>query len=125
VDAGVQFKLEYIDDGAGVICMVPIERMRSLLERYPTAYTRFFCPAELEYCRQQTRFPWQHYAVRLAAKFAYRALIERIAFNCIEVQRSAAGTPSIAVTNGQSTENTIWLSLSHEGELAVAFLRRD
>ncbi|MEE2756811.1 MAG: hypothetical protein VYA30_09115 [Myxococcota bacterium] len=124
MDAGVQFKLEQTDDGAGVICIMPIGRIKGLLERYPRAYERFFCPAELAYCQRQIRLPWQHYAVRLAAKFAYRSMVGRVPFHRIQVKRSPAGAPSIGVCDSNAPGESLWLSLSHEGEVAVALLRR-
>ena len=124
MDGGVHFRLELTDDGAGVVCTMPIARVRALLEKYPNAYDRLFCSEELAYCRRQRRFPWQHYAVRLAAKLGYRALIQRVSFNKIEIIRSEVGSPSLQVQDSSAPDQKVWLSLSHEGDVAVAFLFR-
>ena len=103
---------------------VSILRVRALLARYPRIVPRVFTPAEIEFCRRRKRWPDQHFAARLAAKFAVRRLLGGGRLAEIEVFRDPLGWPSPRF-HGRAAMlargHRIHLSLSHDGDLAAAY----
>lgn len=92
--------------------------------------SKWFTASELAYC-QAKRFPERHLAARLAAKEAvWKALglpsNGPIPWRDIEVQRSALGQPSIALSGDVASAATragvvrILISLSHSAQYATA-----
>lgn len=91
---------------------------------------RVFSAAEIAYCRGK-KDPFPHFAARFAAKEAYgKALGLGLGpsgdFSEIEVSHGPNGAPSLALS-GRARERfhaagggEIFLSLSHEGDLAIA-----
>ena len=114
------------------IDLVSTSRIREILEKESGAHfeRRVFSFAERTYCRER-KDPMPHFAARFAAKEAYgKALGLGLGpsgdFTEIEVANRADGRPEIRLS-GKALEvfqskggGKIHLSLSHEGELAIA-----
>ena len=100
--------------------IVEIDRIRRAARRSPRFLKRVFSAAEIAYCKSKPR-PWQHFAVRFAAKEAvWKALGSGgIALNDIEVKSGPNGRPSIRL-GGKKPAFPIEISLSHSDHYAVA-----
>jgi holo-[acyl-carrier protein] synthase len=102
-----------------------VRRVARLIDRFPRLRTRLFTEMESQYCDLNRRKPHQHYAARLAAKFAVRRLLGGGALREIEVVRDSSGSPSIRL-HGRADRiaegRDILISLSHEGALALAYV---
>lgn len=112
--------------------LVEVSEVRRALASFGDRFLhRLFTPSEVADC-QRAADPVPHLAARLAAKEATikALLVEDLQppWTAIEVRRSASGAPEISLTGEaarQAEENGIAclsLSLSHEGNLAVAFV---
>lgn len=104
------------------IDVVQISRFEQALRRRPRLAERCFSPAEHAYCSRQRR-PAQHYAARFAAKEAVaKALQAPVRWREIEVARE--GGPPRIILSGATLERaagrTVSVSLSHDGDVAVA-----
>jgi len=99
--------------------IVEIERVRRLGKSNPRFLTRVFTAKEIAYCRGKKN-PWQHFAVRFAAKEAVWKALDRdgIGFKDISVSRDARGKPGVLL-KGRSVPG-LKLSLSHSEHYAVA-----
>jgi holo-[acyl-carrier protein] synthase len=107
------------------LCALSIKRVERLILRYPRIETRFFTAAEVGYCRRHKRNPFQHFAVRLAAKFVVRRFLGHGRLKEIELAKVPGGAPRLVFTGslaGLETTREFQISLSHEGDLAVAFV---
>lgn len=108
--------------GVGVD-IVRVRRMKEALSRTPRLRERLFTEAEREYCETRPE-PFQHYAARLAAKEALtKALGWRPKWQEMEVEVDRKGKPRLLVKGALSQKLkgfTLHLSLSHEGEYALA-----
>lgn len=113
------------------IDLVSIERIRKILEKECNHFEqRVFSAGEIAYCRGK-KDPYPYFAARFAAKEAYgKALKLGLGpsgdFAEIEVVNEASGAPTLRVS-GRAAEvfrasgsTQIFLSLSHEGDLAMA-----
>ncbi|MBM3220659.1 MAG: holo-[acyl-carrier-protein] synthase [Candidatus Rokubacteria bacterium] len=113
------------------IDLVPIPRMRQILERWQDRFlTRVFTADEIAYCRAR-KDPAPHFAARFAAKEAgLKALGTglRLGVNWreLEVKRERGGPPTM-VLRGRSREiarargaDRMLLALSHDGDYAIA-----
>ena len=102
-----------------------IRRVIHLLERYPVVRDRLFTVDERDYCDRNRRKPHQHYAARLAAKFAARRLLGGGSLREIEVTRDELGSPGLRLT-GRAEElrsgRPMLISLTHEGHHAAAYV---
>ncbi len=99
--------------------IVEINRVRRLARRTPRFLKRVFTPEEISYCNSKKN-PWQHFAVRFAAKEAvWKALgTKGITLRNISVGRDARGKPSVLL-KGRLTP-ALRLSLSHGEHYALA-----
>ena len=112
--------------------IVQVARIASMLGAHADRFReRCFTPEEIAYCESHPARRAEHYAVRFAAKeAALKALgtgwSEGIAWTDVEVVRSPAGVPSLALHGpAQARAHDIglvsWaLSLSHTESLALA-----
>lgn len=112
---------------------VEIDRIQALLERSGERFERrVFTPAESDYCLSRQR-PAESFAARFAAKEAVMKCLgtgwtEGTAFHEIEVMRSAAGEPSIALAGPTAARAALlairrWhVSLTHTATTATAFV---
>ncbi|MGE3260264.1 MAG: holo-ACP synthase [Bacteriovoracia bacterium] len=113
------------------IDLVSIDRIRKILEKEGSHFeTRVFSAAEIAYCRSK-KDPYPYFAARFAAKEAYgKALKLGLGpsgdFAEIEVAHEEGGAPIIKLS-GRAAEifhdfdaTKIFLSLSHEGDMAMA-----
>lgn len=93
--------------------------MRKAALRSPRFLRRVFTKAEIAYCMGK-KSPWQHFAVRFAAKEAvFKALgMKDVSLLHISVARDAAGRPSVLVAG--RAEPGIALSLTHSDHYAAA-----
>jgi holo-[acyl-carrier protein] synthase len=111
--------------------LVEISRIQEILEKKESGFeARVFSEEERRYCRAKKN-PYPHFAARFAAKEAYgKALRLGLGpsgnFVEIEVVCGAEGAPEIRL-HGRAKEifaemggSSIFLSLSHEGGLALA-----
>jgi len=113
------------------IDLVPISRMRQVMERWQERFlTRVFTADEIAYCRAR-KDPVPHFAARFAAKEAgLKALGTglRLGVNWRELEvRRERGGPPILVLRGRSRElarargaDRMLLALSHDGDYAIA-----
>ncbi|MEZ4472140.1 MAG: holo-ACP synthase [bacterium] len=93
-------------------------RIDAILTRSPRRLGRLFTAAEWSYCTER-RFGAQHLAARLAAKRAAHRLGVPGRFVDLEIRRDDRGAPALFAHDGPLP----WLlSLSHDGDLAVALL---
>jgi holo-[acyl-carrier protein] synthase len=113
------------------IDIVDISRFeRFVRENNELLFNRLFTPQELAYCVARKRSA-QHYALRFAAKEAFlkamgTGLSDGLAWRDMEVVNSPNGKPELKLA-GRAAElfrqhclSGIFLSLSHDGNLAVA-----
>jgi len=100
--------------------IVEIDRVRRLARRNPRFLKRVFSPEELLYCKRKPK-PWQHFAVRFAAKEAvWKALGQGgVALSDIAVQSASNGRPTVLI-RGRRPRPPIEVSLSHSERYAVA-----
>lgn len=111
--------------------LTSISRIREILAKEGSAFeARVFSSGEIAYCRKK-KDPAPHFAARFAAKEAYgKALGLGLGpsgnFAEIEVTHNAAGMPLLNL-EGKAKEifaahggQEIFLSLSHEGDMAIA-----
>jgi NAD(P)H-hydrate epimerase len=111
-----------VSGGTGVD-VTSVARVAALLSRRPAAAERIYTPAERRHAAGQP----QRWATRWAAKEAVRKLYGALglplpAFRAIEVAVGAGGAPSLRV---DGVAGDLHLSLSHEGDLAVAVVTGD
>src|SRR5271170_2170867 len=99
--------------------IIEIDRIRRLARRTPRFLPRVFTAREIAYCRSK-KYPWQHFAVRFAAKEAVWKALDRdgISLKDISVSRDARGKPGVLI-NGKKAPS-LKLSLSHSDHYAVA-----
>mgnify|MGYP001582634145 CR=1 FL=1 len=99
--------------------LVEIARIKSLARRNPKFLPRVFSTQEIAYCRSKKN-PWQHFAVRFAAKEAvWKALDQSgLGLKDISVGRGARGKPAVLL-KGKAVRS-LKLSLSHSEHYAVA-----
>jgi holo-[acyl-carrier protein] synthase len=102
-----------------------VSRVAETLARYGERLpARAFTSEERAYCEPRRKAP-QHFAVRLAAKFAARQLLKMGRLAEIEVVRDAAGAPALRFHGAAAAaggDREWWLSLSHDEDLAVALV---
>ena len=107
---------------------VHIHRIERLLTRYPKAVDRIFTQEESEYCWKHQRFPFQHFAARFAAKCLVRRVLGGGHLRDIRVTRLSGGMVTFTFTGKAARLAQGYrfsLSLSHEGDLAVAFMAKE
>ena len=111
------------------IDLVAIPRIERLLSRYGERFAaRLFTPGERAFCEGRGR-PARHYAARFAAKEAALKALQvppGLRWHELEVRVDAGGAPRLALHGraaGAARErgaSALWLSLTHEGEMAAA-----
>ncbi len=101
--------------------IIEVQRFRKALERWGERIERrLFTSEELRYCSGQ-RFPERHLAARFAAKVSlFKALGRTLPFRDVEVTRDEKGRPSVTAKGASAAGLRFAISLSHDGELAVA-----
>ncbi|MDE2292110.1 MAG: holo-ACP synthase [Elusimicrobia bacterium] len=99
--------------------IVEIDRVRKAALRSPAFLKRVFSKTEISYCMGKAR-PWQHFAVRFAAKEAvWKALgMKGVQLPDIAVARADSGQPSVLIS-GKPVPH-IALSLTHSDHYAAA-----
>ncbi len=99
--------------------IIEIDRIKRLARRAPRFLSRIFTSSEISYCRSKKN-PWQHFAVRFAAKEAvWKALDdEAVSLKDISVSRDDRGKPGVLLKGRRAS--TLKLSLSHSERYAVA-----
>ena len=113
------------------IDLVEVGRIENLLERHGQRFQdRTFTAGEQAYCNPMSR-PAVHFAARFAAKEAVAKALgtgfaEGVSWADVEVERDAAGKPSVRLHGGAARRAealgiTRWhLSLTHTQEQAMA-----
>ena len=103
--------------------IVEIDRVRRLAQKTPRFLTRVFTKAEIAYCKAK-KLPWQHFAVRFAAKEAvWKALGSKgLGLRDISVARGSDGKPGVLLKG--RPKPGILLSLSHGDKHALAVALR-
>ena len=99
--------------------IVEIARIRKLGLKTPRFLTRVFTDSEISYCRNKSN-PWQHFAVRFAAKEAvWKALgRDKVSLKDISIARDKRGKPSVLLRGRRLRGCRI--SLSHCDRYATA-----
>jgi holo-[acyl-carrier protein] synthase len=99
--------------------IVEIGRIRRLAKNASRFLPRVFTKQEIAYCRGKKN-PWQHFAVRFAAKEAVWKALDRdgISLRDISVSRDARGKPGVLLKGKKA--GGFKLSLSHSDHYAVA-----
>jgi holo-[acyl-carrier protein] synthase len=113
------------------IDLASAQRLKGILDQESDHFEkRVFAPGEIAYCRSR-KDPYPHFAARFAAKEAYGkamglGLGAAGAMTEVEVVHDEKNAPSLRLS-GRALEifrekggNEIFLSLSHEGDLAMA-----
>ena len=113
------------------IDLVPIPRMRKILERWHERFLiRVFTADEIAYCRKR-RDPVPHFAARFAAKEAGLKALGTglrlgVSWRELEVRRERGGPPML-VLSGRSRQlarargaDRMLLALTHDGDYAIA-----
>jgi holo-[acyl-carrier protein] synthase len=113
------------------IDLVPISRMRGVLERWHERFlTRVFTDDEIAYCRAR-KDPAPHFAARFAAKEAGLKALGTglrlgVSWRELEVRRERGGPPFL-ILRGRTRElarakgaERMLLALSHDGDYAIA-----
>ena len=111
---------------------MPIERVERLVTRYPHAEKRLFTASERAYCRGRRR-SFEHLSARVAAKEAVgkafgTGIGRGISWRDVEVLVESSGRPSIRLHAEAERWAERWsleqldISLSHTGDLAVAYV---
>ena len=112
--------------------LVSVERVRSLLKNHAGAENRLFTELERNYCRDKRRAD-EHFAARIVAKEAVGKALgtgigRGLSWKAVEVLLEKNGRPHIRLHGeaGRWSERhelmELDLSLSHTGELAVAYV---
>ena len=114
--------------------MIRIQRIRDAFDRFGDAFLcRIFTPQEVVDCEKRGVGRISSLAVRFAAKEAVSKALgtgigrEGVIFRDIEVVSDDRGNPSIRLHNLtesfflKRSGETISISLSHDGDMAVAF----
>lgn len=116
------------------IDVIEVKRVEASLARFAMRFQRrVFTEREQEYCRARKSKAAESYALRFAAKEAVAKAIGTgirggVDFADIEVETDPLGRPSIRLHGGAVRAAKkrgiarFHLSLTHEGELAVAFV---
>jgi len=110
--------------------LVVVSDLRRRMERTPEIVDRAFDPAEVEYCRRMAD-PAPHLAARFAAKEAVMKALgtgwgKGVGFQDIVVVRDGDEAPTVTL-RGVAADllgrigGRVRLSLTHAGDLAVAF----
>ncbi|MBI5623474.1 MAG: holo-ACP synthase [Elusimicrobia bacterium] len=99
--------------------IVEIGRVKRVARKAPRFLTRVFTDAEIAYCRKQAN-PWQHFAVRFAAKEAVWKALGRLDLTLrdISVSRTPRGKPGVLIKGRRASG--VKLSLSHCEAYAAA-----
>lgn len=104
------------------IDIIEIDRIRSAIERWGNHFLEHvFCPEEIAYA-QQHKNPYQHYAVRFAAKEAVIKALGKtgtLAWKDIQILKNNNGQPYCQII-GKRSPGKIFISLSHTHQYAVA-----
>lgn len=102
------------------IDIVKIKRLKEATERWGNRFLeRVFTEDELRYCLSK-KACYESLAVRFAAKEAFiKALGKRIDLRLIEIKNEPSGKPYLDIKS-HLLNNKIHLSLSHDGEYAIA-----
>lgn len=102
--------------------MTHVQRLRSLIARYPAMETRFFTERERKHCHRHSD-PVLHLAGTFAAK---EAVVKTLGLGHvvawarrIEIVRDVSGAPTALVTNG-SVPDKLAVSISHDADIAIA-----
>ena len=115
------------------IDVIEVKRVEASLARFPERFEkRVFTTAEREYCRARKSKAAESFALRWAAKEAVAKAMGTgirggVDFADIEVSADRLGRPSIRLHGGAAAAAkkrgiaTFHVSLTHEGDLAVAF----
>jgi len=111
------------------IDVTEISRMKKIIERYGEKFTRrIFTDREIAYCSRQINYA--SYAARFAAKEAvFKAtglgLREKITWKDVEVINNELGKPELRLA-GETARifrgHTLYVSLSHSKEIAIAMV---
>ena len=113
-----------VSDAELVVKYVEVVRVKTLMSRYAQCRRRLFGPAEIEYCARYKKRQEEHYAARLAAKFALRELGLILPFKNVEILNDVLGKPSVWILG--CAESVFSVSLTHDaGWAAAAALKRE
>ncbi len=106
-------------EGVGIE-IVSVGKFRKALNRWGRRFLdRLFTPEELSYCMKKPT-PERHLAVRFAVKTSlFKALGRALPYRDVEIRLTEKGRPVVSV-RGLPSALSILVSLSHDGEFAVA-----
>ena len=119
--------------GSGIgVDIVDIRRIRKSFSKYGEKFlTRVLTEHEIAYCRKKADM-MPSVAARFAAKEALskavgKGISESFSFGSVEVVNDGDGRPAFRVLDRTAglSDDDIMLSLSHDGEYAVAFVQVD
>ena len=106
------------------IDIVSVERIAALWKKHGERFlSRCFTLGEQEYCLKR-RFPAEHLAARFAAKEAVAKALPvgfKPGWKDVEVVKGKRG-PEIKISGAPNDLGKVWVSLSHEREMAVAMV---
>lgn len=99
--------------------IIEVKRIKNIAKRNKNFLRRVFTKEEISYC-QKRKNPWQHLAVRFAAKESIWKAIGKPGMSLKEISiiNLPSGKPTVML-NGKVNKN-VFLSLSHCEDYAVA-----
>jgi len=112
---------------------VSLDEIAELFENQPNIFLENnFSSSEIEYCESRKKKRLEHYAARLAVKKAFFKAchkdVSQFSLNQIAVTRNSQNFPSLLVPTDLlnsleiKTEDSIFISLAHEREMAVGYV---
>lgn len=110
------------------IDLVAIHRIKTILDS-PNSdrfKQKVFSPAEIDYCQSKAD-PATHFAGRFAAKEAVMkavlssAALHQIGHSEIEITADEYGAPVVRLNSGIQQKYSCRVSISHDGDFAVAY----
>ena len=111
--------------------IIEVKRIASVMEEYGERFkNRIFTETEIEYCEQFGEKKFLHYAARFAAKESFSKAIgtgitKGFKFKEFGIENLPGGKPIVVLEGGLKEKwgsYTIWVSLSHTEENAVAYV---
>ena len=103
--------------------IVDIDRIKNSIEKYQDKFlSKVFNKEELDYCNSKSN-PFIHFSGKFAAKEAIRKATStphnssKLTFKSIEIFNYVSGKPGVNLNN----DSVVDISISHDGNYAVAF----
>ena len=108
------------------IDLINIHRIKKIIDNKGDIFiNRIFTKLEINICKNKYK-PYIHFSGKYAAKEAVKKaiissrIIKSISLKNIEIDNENSGAPSIRIINNKIKYKNIKISISHDGEYAIA-----